>query len=1086
MEEFLREYASASKVCMPPEQRKCLKAVEVVKSFMKATGVNFVRDSKGKPLLMTYGNDGTPIKICHRVPIDLPTGRIWRKGAAGADFLVEKGFLKRFGGDGGHVVRGLLRDCRDCTTGKTAWHTFGAMREFFPFLRELGHDCIAIQHTCFDRAQWSALTRRTRAFLNQIDADDPICKTEIHAILKLTHWYVSSGCGTHDCQNGLKKGCIEPLDDPIATSRNVFIAVEGLTNSFDLLHRHMYRFIQEVVVFDDRQYDRMVVARFWHALAIPEDIMETMVDFNPVWDPVSGKLSIAGKHREEGFVPLAELIFSMMKFKRFTESRWSTAGVSSRQMIAGHICGLEGLVTRVRADPKCSDFYIHGYTRYGLVERRLSVVLALSSYVADAVIALLLEDDRLCRQYQEVHSALNDEIAWLEDLPLFVWKRLSVFCVVPPHELRDDVLRAAYVQRSFIDWRVLSELRGYPWCLTDGDVDENLTMLHVADKPLDPTARKIQALVKLGYPRATLVKGVMLLREVHWTTVVVEQGHGSVATVHKLHREFGPDMVVARSFLHMLKPLIFASPDDRNRAAFLARIAKLERKVPQRLNGRSLFLADLFNEARQLLVPGVPFPRDTQQRLFETHSDLYDGLSVEQRSCYEQRAVRESDGKAKELEELICDLYQKEELRRLRSDSTRADRGVMCRMESCRFSQSDFEKLDKLFGSGMFDQDAVADKRRVALMPPQPPPIAEQLMIENLAKEIAVVPRNTPQWSKIVCRHRKWFRDCALRIVDSPDNIIYLFVYAVQQPLLSMYMPLVPSGRPRRYPSLLDNREHDEANFPHEYTVFSDQTVYDTEIEGDIHNLEVLPFVGRFGGKRFVSEADFVRFQDFSPSLDDVADDTSDDEEMKHAALTERDKVIIQYPWMEDFLFDIKEKVEPKPLPKRRYIRASEMMDDGEGNVPSADICAEAYDVLMRKKLEWEDSHEADDFVANVRGGKWTIERKGVPFDFVRGYARTDDAMAWADRYLGKKSSNYSVRLYGEEICNVLALEWARRCQGFFEYYKAAGDPLFRYGPEHVPPAYTGRFQIILDTVAPGSKVYIRAQQIVGTWPRNP
>ena len=77
--------------------------------------------------------------------------------------------------------------------------------------------------------------------------------------------------------------------------------------------------------------------------------------------------------------------------------------------------------------------------------------------------------------------------------------------------------------------------KGYRWNLAQGDIAANLEALSESSTAAtDTTTAQIKSLLGLGYNRAALADAVALLREVPWSTLGVEQAHGSVACIRKL------------------------------------------------------------------------------------------------------------------------------------------------------------------------------------------------------------------------------------------------------------------------------------------------------------------------------------------------------------------------------------------------------------------------------------------------------------------------------------------------------------------------------------------------------------------------
>ena len=92
-------------------------------------------------------------------------------------------------------------------------------------------------------------------------------------------------------------------------------------------------------------------------------------------------------------------------------------------------------------------------------------------------------------------------------------------------------------------------MQALPWSLAIGDIEENLEGLLQEADVHDLTAHKILQLLRLGWNRQQIKDAIMLFRDVHWSTLGVEQAHGSAAVMHR-HHTFSTDMLAARSFLH--------------------------------------------------------------------------------------------------------------------------------------------------------------------------------------------------------------------------------------------------------------------------------------------------------------------------------------------------------------------------------------------------------------------------------------------------------------------------------------------------------------------------------------------------------
>lgn len=159
-----------------------------------------------------------------------------------------------------------------------------------------------------------------------------------------------------------------------------------------------------------------------------------------------------------------------------------------------------------------------------------------------------------------LRSVVQDESRWVAELSDSVWQALAGMCRCGPRELRTDTLLAANVSGAFIFAKDIRPASQLPWSLVEGDISANLDSLSEGAKPSGPASANIWTLLRMNYPRAQLVEGIERIGDCSWSTVGVEQGHGSASTIRKQHSDYGRDMMMQRSMIHMMRPLV--RPDE--------------------------------------------------------------------------------------------------------------------------------------------------------------------------------------------------------------------------------------------------------------------------------------------------------------------------------------------------------------------------------------------------------------------------------------------------------------------------------------------------------------------------------------------
>jgi hypothetical protein len=174
-------------------------------------------------------------------------------------------------------------------------------------------------------------------------------------------------------------------------------------------------------------------------------------------------------------------------------------------------------------------------------------------------------------------------------------------------DLGDGVVQAAHVSHAFIDRRVLSMARSLPWSLTRGNISVNLNNLTAQPyEGRDATTVCIYELAMAGFSRATLEDGIALLGDVPWTTVSAEQGHGTMAQIHRQHPQYSPDMVALRTSFSQARTLFQRDSDDSALRRNNSRLERLRRKQPNKVSPASVYYSDVVASLRGLA--GVQLP----------------------------------------------------------------------------------------------------------------------------------------------------------------------------------------------------------------------------------------------------------------------------------------------------------------------------------------------------------------------------------------------------------------------------------------------------------------------------------------------
>jgi hypothetical protein len=163
--------------------------------------------------------------------------------------------------------------------------------------------------------------------------------------------------------------------------------------------------------------------------------------------------------------------------------------------------------------------------------------------------------------------------------------------------------------------------------------------------------------------------------------------------------------------------------------------------------------------------------------------------------------------------------------------------------------------------------------------------------------------------------------------------------------------------------------------------------------------------------------------------------------------------VLERFPWMQGALEGGNRRGRPGDRaggqPNDRNIDESandpEPLDD--------ELIEEAFAMLEAKRAELAstDDIEITDFTTGLLGGTWTMAHSGKAFDAYQSKIRGgSDAIEWCNQYNCTKSARFDISLYGDAQASLMAREWARRLQYFFNIYTSSGDAHYVFSDDDV------------------------------------
>eukprot|EP00974_Lingulodinium_polyedra_P086938 8427626-Lingulodinium_polyedra.AAC.1 len=166
-------------------------------------------------------------------------------------------------------------------------------------------------------------------------------------------------------------------------------------------------------------------------------------------------------------------------------------------MVVAQLTGIQSLAAAVMADPRASNYYIGGFQRLSPEVLEFMAMAALASYPSEAVLADLLEDDRVPMRVAALEQELLEELAWVTGLPGHVWSLIASLFGEHGPVLRSNVVLACQRSVAYLRHKTLDPAKELLWSLAQGSIAGNLDALAAAtEPPAEPTSKKVWTLLK--------------------------------------------------------------------------------------------------------------------------------------------------------------------------------------------------------------------------------------------------------------------------------------------------------------------------------------------------------------------------------------------------------------------------------------------------------------------------------------------------------------------------------------------------------------------------------------------------------------
>lgn len=1000
-------------------------------------------------MLLTYGSDCTPIVTRRQFRASFQDLQVRRSGKTCGEWLIQRAFV--LSGDNERLVvlaePKLLQD-------KSAWTHVAAFRQLLPLPREIGHKGLCVCHHIYDRAICTAMERHHKELhCARKLFDESNMRPGDARLSALLTWCLTVPCVNHDAHNSLK-WAIAPWCDSKVCMRNLFITIEALRQSYSELVSHAPAWLSRSVVFEDCK-DIDTLRRLWTFCALAPTWVDTLVELQLRYE--GGAMKICTRWKDHPDLPelLMTILLKVWEWRRFSDSRWASLGASCRSILAACLCGLPDFVGEVLNDPNAHTYYLKGFLYLTDEVKALVGLIAASSFVADSLLAELMEDDRVPKRYTELQAELLMEVEYVESMSMPLFTMIADACGVNAFTLRHQVMSSVLTQAGFFSERIRAAAE-LPWSLAHGPPGEALDRLVAGARPTDETAAKIFDLCNLGYNRPALEKGLWLLSMASWSSAPVEQGHVHASMLMKKHADYGEGTLSARAMLISMNALVRQDPQATKLLQLQRRLDSLDKRMPEKINGRHIYFKELSAVVREKRQGGQSVPDDFNKKLMNSHGGLWKRQKTNLKGKCRTMAETVRDDERENINDKRQEVHAEMQILMGRRAADEADANRPLRVSSCRWSIAHLAELDRLFKSPEWSSQRVEKLREEAAVPVQPFPRTSQAILESMDIGRDHCRNTWYEWVPFLCKHRSVFTSCIVRF-DSPGGpLLFKVCFARQSPMVVCFMRVRETVPDRE---LMCPSNHQERSFIEWRHVFKrDGLCFEYSDSGFFQqdwDMHVLADTYCWDGGTFVSDGDWLMIEEFVCMLPDAEEGHHP---KRNGPKPSKEQVdFAACPWLMDLLGPgaspppaEKKVITPTPTPRNQDIDAG-----GSSNLEHHDLdidCAQVMDELMARRLELAaaNPHTAEHFRWTLRGGAWTARNRGLTYDSCMSSVRKGgEAEQFCNEWGLVRSASFAISIYGEQGAAILARSWVAFHEWSFQTYMMhAGEAGWSFTPE--------------------------------------
>ena len=250
----------------------------------------------------------------------------------------------------------------------------------------------------------------------------------------------------HDCATAFDWGMEGVTNQD--QMKDLYVVISSIRSSYSILMENLGEWLPTVLEFVDESAlePEQTLRQLWISLDLEDDLVNELLRFRLL--SKHGKLFVRREFRDEvGLLDaLHATLMGVWRFAKFSDSRWLSIGPSCRAVVSSVLCGVHALIQWCRRVKHCSEYYIHGVDRLSDQVRLTCIVGAIGSSVSEALLAEVLEGDRVMRNVEWFQDVVATENETIHNLRMDVWRLLGLAAPSStPIELRAKSTRSSLV-----------------------------------------------------------------------------------------------------------------------------------------------------------------------------------------------------------------------------------------------------------------------------------------------------------------------------------------------------------------------------------------------------------------------------------------------------------------------------------------------------------------------------------------------------------------------------------------------------------------------------------------------------------------